>query len=126
MGVVLLLALAACGGPTREDYRAAATSARAVADRDLHGRWTTNRSAELQEATSWAEWGPATIRITCQVDHATSFRQADPGTVTCVSSVAKTIRVNLGESWTGAGTPRASSDLFTHTTGPNQHALIID
>ncbi|UJW32502.1 hypothetical protein L3Q67_01555 [Saccharothrix sp. AJ9571] len=42
-----------------------------------------------------------------------------------------TTRMVLSESWTEAGQPvlerpEPSSDLFTHTSGPNQHALITD
>lgn len=197
--VLLVLALAACGGPSREDYKAAATSAGAMADRDLHDRWVADRFAELEKATSWAEWGPAATRITCEVDRASFFGQADPGTVSCSSrwvrqagfdgeladrirafdeivrahewaegassieqpidyyrqfrgrpeganrvydasnlpgvgysrQVAGTSRMGLGESWTEAGQPvlehpELSSDLFTHTSGPNQHALITE
>jgi hypothetical protein len=197
--VLLALTLAACGGPSREDYKAAATSAGAMADRDLHGRWVADRFAELEKATSWAEWAPATTRINCEGDHASSFGQADPGTVSCTSSwvrqagfdgelsdrirafgeivrasewtevgstiaqpidyyrqfrgrpegpnrvydasnlpgvgysrqVAGSTRTGLGESWTEAGQPvlerpETSSDLFTHTSGPNQHALITE
>ncbi|UJW32503.1 hypothetical protein L3Q67_01560 [Saccharothrix sp. AJ9571] len=86
MVVLLVLALAACGGPSREDYQAAATSAGAMADRDLHDRWVADRFAELEKATSWAEWGPVRTLITCQVDRASSFDQADPNTVSCASS----------------------------------------
>ncbi|MEU3622491.1 hypothetical protein [Amycolatopsis coloradensis] len=86
MVVLLALASVACGGPTREDYKAAATSAAAMADRDLHDRWVADRFVELARATSWAEWGPAATRITCEVDRASFFGQADPRTVSCVSS----------------------------------------
>jgi hypothetical protein len=197
--VLLALALAACGGPSREDYKAAATSAEAMADRDLHGRWAADRFVELEQATSWAEWGPATTRTTCNVDRASSFGQADPNTVSCASSwmrqagfdgelsdrirafdeivkahewaegansiaqpieyyrqfrgrpegpnrvydasnlpgvgyfryMAETTRMDLSVSWTEAGQPvrehpEPSSDLFTHSSEPNQHALITE
>ncbi|OKJ91945.1 hypothetical protein AMK34_33620 [Amycolatopsis sp. CB00013] len=199
VAVLLTLTLAACGGPSWEDYKAAATGADAAADRDRHDRWAADRFAELEKATSWAEWGPATTRTICEADRASSFGQSDPGTVTCTSTwvrqagfdgelpdrirafdeivkthewsesagsitqpidyyrqfrgrpegpnrvydasdlpgvgytrqVADTTRMGLGESWTEAGQPvrehpEPSSDLFTHTSGPNQHALITE
>ncbi|MBB5850268.1 hypothetical protein ACFQ05_23945 [Amycolatopsis umgeniensis] len=197
--VPLVLAVAACGGPSREDYKAAATSAGAMADRDLHDRWVADRFAELEKATSWAEWGPVATRILCNVDRASSFGQATPNTVSCSSAwvrqagfdgelpdrirafdeivrahawaghansiaqpieyyskfrgrpegpgrvydasnlpgvgysrqVADTGDMGLGESWTEAGQPvlerpEPSSDLFTHTSGPKQPALITE
>lgn len=83
--VLLALALAACGGPSWEDYKAAATNG-TMADRELHDRWVADRFAEVEKSTPWAEWGPARTVITCEVDRASSFGQADPNTVSCASS----------------------------------------
>ncbi|MBE1579690.1 hypothetical protein ACFORH_31730 [Amycolatopsis roodepoortensis] len=85
MVVLLALALAACGGPSWEDYKAAATNG-TMADRELHDRWVADRFAEVEKSTPWAEWGPARTVITCEVDRASSFGQADPNTVSCASS----------------------------------------
>jgi hypothetical protein len=89
MVALLVLVLTACGGPSREDYAAAATSTRAMADRELHDRWVADRFAELDKAVSWAEWAPMSIRENCQADYASSFGQADPGTVSCTTIWAR-------------------------------------
>lgn len=145
------------------------------------------------------EWGPARTHITCQADHASSFSEPDPNTVSCASTwvrqagfdgelpdrirlfdeivkaqewsgepssitqaidyyrqfrgrpegpnrvydasdlphvgyfrhVEDTTRMVFSVSWTEAGqpvleAPEASSHLYTHTSGPNQHALITE
>jgi len=75
---------------SHDDYRAAADSAAARANREINDRWAAKPLTDVAPRLPWAEWAEPRTREVCEVDYATEFGARDPGTITCRMSYSRT------------------------------------
>ncbi|MEV6627356.1 hypothetical protein AB0M83_28555 [Amycolatopsis sp. NPDC051106] len=72
-----------------DDYRAAADSGAARANREINDRWAAKPLTDVSPRLPWAEWAEPSTRELCEVDSATEIGAGNPGTITCRTTYSR-------------------------------------